>query len=438
MYLKGSRLSMNKKRRRGNPWIMGFLLLAIAALVWVNIFVVPNVPPPFVPTPTETRSPELIRADADQLVQEGQFIAAIAAYQTAINAEPTNLQNYLKIARLQIYAGLYDEARVNCENAILLNNRVADAYAMLGWVKGTQGDYRAGETTVRQAIAIDPNSALAHAVMARLLGLRVELGLDELGTQDAAIEESRTAIALNPGLLEARWFRGYILEITGNYEKATAEYEAAVAINSYVADLRMALGRSYLALERYDDSIREFTAANGLNPQNPTANRMISRVWERQGEWEKAMQYGREALKIDPNDPELYANMGTFYFRAGRYNQALPYLELAVKGGSSSEFGGQVTGLPISYSNTIIGLYSRYGIALARVNRCSEAFAISTMMKQTVADDEIGMINAEEMIKICQENLTNPPTEIPTPTPTVQTGPSPTPPATATPPPPTN
>ncbi len=67
-----------------------------------------------------------------------------------------------------------------------------------------------------------------------------------------------------------------------------------------------------------------------------------------------------------------------------------------------------MTGLPISYSNTIIGLYSRYGIALARVNRCSEAFAISTMMKQTVADDEIGMINAEEMIKICQENLTNP------------------------------
>lgn len=426
---------MNKKRRRGNPWLLGFLILAIAALVWVNVFVVPSVPPPFVPTPTETRSPESIQADADQLAREGQFIAAINAYQAAINAEPTNLQNYLKVARLQIYAGHFAEARVNAENAILLNNRVADAYAMLGWVKGNQGDYRDGEATARQAISTDPNSALAHAVMARLLGLRVEAGLDELGTQDAAIEESRTAIALNPGLLESRWFRGYILEITGNYEEATAEYEAAVEINNFVPDLRMALGRSYLALERYDDAIREFTAANGLNPQNPEANRMISRVWESQGEWEKAMQYGREALKTDPNDPNLYANMGTFYFRAGQYNQAINYLELAVKGGTSAEFGGQVTGLPITYSNSIIGLYSRYGIALARVNRCSEAFAISSMMKQTVADDEIGMINADEMVNICQANLTNPPTAIPTPTPTVQTGPSPTPPVTGTPPP---
>ena len=31
MYLKGSKLSMNKKRRRVNPWLLTFLLMMFAA-----------------------------------------------------------------------------------------------------------------------------------------------------------------------------------------------------------------------------------------------------------------------------------------------------------------------------------------------------------------------------------------------------------------------
>jgi hypothetical protein len=97
------------------------------------------------------------------------------------------------------------------------------------------------------------------------------------------------------------------------------------------------------------------------------------------------------------------------YFRNLQFNQALASLELAVRGGQT-ENGVVVEGLPLDYSMTIMEYYSRYGLALARVNRCSEAVQVAQAMLQTVPDDETAVYNAEEIIRICQEFQENPPT----------------------------
>jgi len=144
------------------------------------------------------------------------------------------------------------------------------------------------------------------------------------------------------------------------------------------------------------------------------------------GEWEKGIQYGTAALRDGPEDPNLYANLGTLYFRKGQYNQALDYLEMAVRGGTSEE-GVVVEGIPLSYELGIIETYSRYGLALARINNCSQAVTVANTLLSTVADNENAVFNANEMLKICEENLLNPPTATPAPTATIVTGPTLTP-----------
>jgi tetratricopeptide (TPR) repeat protein len=423
---------MNKKRRRGNPWMIGLLLIVIGLLVYANIFVVPNIPPPFVPTPTITRSPESYQQEAEQLSLEGKFLAAIDAYQAAINTNPTNIQNYLRIARLQIQTRDYERAQVNCGNAILLDNQVSEAYALLGWAKAFQKDYLAGEQDVKRAIELDPNSSLAHAIYAYILGLRVEAGLTDMNTQDQAIEQSRMALALNPNLLEAHWARGYILELTANYEEAASEFEKAIAINPNISNLHMALGRNYFTLARDNDAIFEFSRALALDPTDPIPNYFISRVWANGGEFAKAAQYAEAAVRLNPTDPAFQAQLGTMYFRQGLYNQSIPFLALAVVGGQSPS-GESVTPIPLAYNNSSIEIYSRYGIALARVNKCTEANALATVMLETIADDADGVYNANEILKICRENLTNPPTPTLAPTATPVTGPTSTPEPSATP-----
>ena len=135
MYLKGSKLSLNKKRHKPNGWLMFFLVAGIGLLLYFNIVVVPVMNPLFIPTPTATRDPQSYIEEADQLSNEGKYLQAVEVYQGAINANPTNIQNYLKIARLQIYTNQLEQAQVNAQNAILLDNSNSTAFSLLGWSK---------------------------------------------------------------------------------------------------------------------------------------------------------------------------------------------------------------------------------------------------------------------------------------------------------------
>ncbi len=404
---------MNKRRRRSNPWLIAFLLVAIGFFVYLNIVVIPTIPPPFVPTPTPTRDPKSYAEEADVYLAEGKVNLAMESYKAAIAADPQKVSNYLNLARLQIYGGEYEAARVNAENALLLDKTRPVGFVLLAWAKGYMGEYLEAEADINLALELDPNNAFAHAIYADILARRVVNDLGEIDTIDQAIEESKQAIALAPDLLEARWARGFVLEITGNYEEAIQELKIAVEINDNIADLHLALGRNYIALEAYDQAVFEFTKAYALNPTDPEPNWYISRVYARIGEFAKAVQYAEQAVKDDPSNPYMHGNLGSMYYRDLQYNRAIDSLELAVKGGMTED-GVVVEGLPLDYSMSIMEYYSRYGLALARVNRCSEAVQVAQAMLQTVPDDGTAVFNAEEMIRICQEYQEDPPEPTPT------------------------
>jgi len=400
---------MNKRRRRSNPWLIAILLIAIGFFAYINVYVVPTMPPPFVPTPTATRDPQSYSQEADTYMAEGRIGMAKQAYEAAIKANPQEVTNYLTLAKLQIYSGEYEAARVNAENALLLDKNQPYAFSLLAWTKGFLGEYLEAEADIKSAIALNENNAMSHAVYAYILALRVVNNAGELGTVDQAIEESRLALTLDPQLLEARWSRGYVLEITSNYEDAIQELQAAVEINDTIAELHLALGRNYLAVEEYDQAVFEFTKAYSLNPTDSLPNWYISRVYARIGEFAKAVQYAEQAAKDDPSNPYMHGNLGSMYFRDLQYNRAIESLELSVRGGVTND-GIVVEGLPLDYSMSVMEYYSRYGLALARVNRCSEGVQVAQAMLQTLPDDETAVFNAEEIIRICQDALGNPPT----------------------------
>ena len=403
---------MNKRRRRSNPWLIAFLLIAIGFIVYLNIYVIPTVPPPFVPTPTPTRNPESFIQEADAYAVEGRYTAAMESYQAAIKADPQNVSIYLSLAKLQIYSGEYEAASVNAENALLLDKTRSQSYGLLAWARANMGEYLEAENFINTGIDLDPNNAFLHAVYADVLAKRVMADVAELDTLDLAIEESQKAISLGPDLLEAHWARAIVLEITGNYEEAIEQLVRAIEINDKIADIHLLLGRNYFALEENDQAIFEFTRADALNPTDPTPNWYVSQVYARLGEYSKAIQAAETALNDVPSDPDLYGNLGTMYYRDLQYNRAIEALALAVRGGTTAD-GIVVEGLPLDYSSTVIGYYSRYGVALARVNRCTEAVQIAQAILQTVPDDDTAVYNADYIIETCQENQENPPTETP-------------------------
>jgi tetratricopeptide (TPR) repeat protein len=407
MYLRGSKLNMRRKRRsHSNPFVVLLLALMVGGAVYVNQIVVPETPPLFIPTPTATRNPESFVIEAENLFATGKLTQSIAAYEQAIRSDPNNAAIYVALARVQVFAAKYHDAQINAENALILNPNNPMAYAVLGWALGFEGDYLKAESSIKKSLELDANNPLVHAYYAEVIGKQIEAGQGALGSMDKAAEESRTAIALAPNLLETRRARGYILELTGNYQEALVEYQAAAQYNDNIADIHMALGRNYRFLEQYDKAVEEFTRANALNPTDPLPNTYISRTYATVGEYAKAIQYAEQAVKVDPRDPYLYGNLGTMYYRNRKYEEAADALRYAIRGGTTPD-GVEVSGLPLDYGR-VAEYYYIYGLTLARLGNCSEALPLSQVIMKGVKDDETAVFNAQEMVRICKEGLLTP------------------------------
>ena len=396
---------MNRRRKRPNYF--GWTVFALVVLFgyFFNQVYLPTQPNPFEATPTPTRSPESLVTEAQALYEEGKLSGAIEAYQAAINASPGDPLLYIALARVQVFAGQYEEAQSNAENALLLNSNNSMAYAVQAWALDFQeGKNSEALESIKKALELDPNNALAHAYYVEIL---VDSGLFE--NYAKAADESRIALGLAPDLLETRRARAYILSATGaeNLEEAIRQYEEAIKINPNLAILHIELGQNYRALRVYDKAIEHFTRANTLNASDPLPDYLISRTHATTGSYEQALQYAETAVKDSPANANLRGNYGVMYYRNFFYDKAVEQLDLAINGGRTEE-GDVITGLPLTDDPLVAEYYFTYGLGLARTDQCGEALLIAQKLETNIPDDENVLFAASEITRICQEALDNP------------------------------
>jgi tetratricopeptide (TPR) repeat protein len=410
MYLRRkTKWSMTRKHYRVNWFLVTILLILIAMGAYVDRVIVPNIPPPFVPTATPTRSPESFVAEAEAFFTDGKLLQAIDFYQQAVRANPSDGAVYVAMGRVQIFAGLYKEAQASAEAAILLDANNPRAHAVRAWALDFQGDYLGAEAAVKRALEVDPNNGFAHAIYTEILVDSVLSGTGTFDNLAKAAEESRVALSLDPNTIESHRARGYVLEATANYEEAIAEYQAAIAINPNIPDLHLALGRNYRAQQIYDKAVEEFTRANALNPSDPEPDRLISRTYATIGEFAKAAQYAESAVKDAPADASLRGNYGVMLYHVADWAEAAVQLGLAINGGRTTE-GDVIEAIPFTSDTRVVEYYFTYALALAHLSRCGEALPIANLILGRVSADEIAVANANEVFGICEKNLSVTPT----------------------------
>ncbi len=409
MYLRKNKWSMRRRRKRINWFWVLVLVMAIFAVTYFNRYVAPDIQTPWIDTPTPTRAPESLIAEAEDYFNQGKLIKSIDAYKEAIRSNPDDASAYIAMARAQVFIGQYEEAQASAEKALLLNPNNSTAHAVLAWSLDFQEDYLAAEAAIKRALELDPNNALAHAYYAEILADSFLAGTGPLDAIELAVEETRVALSLAPNTMESHRARAYVLEITGNYEEAIREYEAAININKNIPDLHLSLGRNYRALGVYDKAVEEFTRANALNPADPLPDLFISRTYSTIGEYAKAVQYGEQAVRDDPTRANAHGNLGVMYYHNYQWVEAAQELSLAVYGGSLGE-DVSIEPLPLSNNTRIAEYYFTYALVLSRLNRCGESLQIAQQIIGTIPSNELALYNANEAINLCQENLDSPPT----------------------------
>ena len=399
MYLSGSKWSVKKRRRRSNPWRIFFLLMLIAGGVYLERVVVPTVPPLFIQTPIPTRSPASFALEAETLFEAGKLVQAEQSYQDAIRSAPQEPAFFIELARIQVFLGRYDEAVTNASNALLLDPNSALANAVLGWAL----DFQGGESIldalqrVETAIAQEPESALINAYYAEVL---IDSEITNFEPARAAAEK---AVRLDPNLVEAHRALGYVWELTGNYDQAFESYQAALRINPNLAILHIALGNMYMNPEspNLSQAREAYLKAVGLAPEDVTPLRLVAQSYAREGEFGKASQYSANAVELQPENARLHGDLGRMFYKNQNFEQAIEHLGLAIHGGET-EAGVLVESIKLDPGDPFsVELYYTYGLALAKGNRCSLATDIAEALITGVPEDEIAVFNAQEILILC-------------------------------------
>jgi tetratricopeptide (TPR) repeat protein len=414
---------MRQRRPRINWFLIVVVVILIAVVTYIDRFILPTVQTPFVATPTATRDPESYVTDAENLFAEGKLIPAIDTYMEAIRIKPDDPSIYSALARVQIFAGRYDEALVNAENSLLLNPNNSMAHGVRTWALTQKGDYVAADESLKEALRLDPTNGIIQAYKAFLYGKMFENNAGPyVDPIPVAIQASKDAVTLAPNSLEAHWARAYILQITDNREQAVQEYLLAIQINPNISEIHLELGVTYRGLGVIELAIEQYTLANTYNPSDIRPYLYSSRALASIGEYAKAVQYAESAVLNDPTNPYLRGNWGYMLYKNMDWPNALIQLSLAVNGGTNED-GQIVQPQPLTGDDVRIAqYYSVYAILLANANRCGEALLITQLLVTNVPNDPDAAYNVTYIQELCTQNLGTPSAQ-PSPTPKATTTP---------------
>jgi tetratricopeptide (TPR) repeat protein len=399
-----------RQRRPGINWFLVVVLIILIGIVtYVDKFILPTAQSPFLPTLTSTREPESYVAEAEKLFTQGKLLESIDAYLEAMRIQPEDPSTYIALARVQVFAGKYDDALLNAENSLLLNNNNSMAYAIRGWALTKKLDYTNADESLKKALQLDPANGQAHAYNAFLYGTMYENDAgpypDPITT---AIAESNAAITLAPNNLEAHWARAYILSLTDNLEQARDQYLDAIEINKNIAEIHLQLGVTYRLLNVIDQAIQEYTKANTFNPSDYRPELYSSRADAVIGEKQKAIQWAEKAVLDDPANPDLHGNLGYMLYQYDDWQNAIDELALAIDGGTTAD--GLVVA-PLDHANTqtwINKYYYAYALSLAQVNRCAEVILLTQRIRDYFNWDPYAELNAAYAEENCSERLKTP------------------------------
>ena len=196
--------------------------------------------------------------------------------------------------------------------------------------KRTKPSMMQGLDYYRQAIAVDPNFALAYARMAEVY---LNLPAYPYTSPGEAIPEGKKAaekaLELDPNLSEAHTYMGFYLAVSAwNWTEAEREFVRAIELDPNSADAHFRYGQVFLGpTGRYGDAIREFERVLELEPLNINAGNNFAGIYTYAGQFELAVQQGRKACDLEPDYPLATYYLGLAYSAAGRYDDAIALSE---------------------------------------------------------------------------------------------------------------
>jgi len=264
------------------------------------------------------------RAFRDQATEESTR-KAIEYFQRSIAADPRYARAYAAMAdahwllgspgwEVEQPMGLLQRAQSNAERALALDSQLAEAHAVLAMLRLSYRWDRAGsEQEIREAIRLNPSSAVAHQYYSATL--------TTMGKFDEAIVEARRALDLDPLSAPASTTLGIRYWYAGRIAEAAIQFTKTLDAHPEFAIAHWGLAQTHLANGNNARAIDELQRAVELSGNSAYMRAHLAFGLARAGNRERAIGIERE---LDIESHERYQPP---------YHQALIALGLGDQGG---------------------------------------------------------------------------------------------------------
>jgi len=191
-------------------------------------------------------------------------------------------------------------------------------------LRRTVADSRRAAELLEEAIALDPNSAAAHATLGFAY---VSVSLLE-GPRDPFVEmargATRRALDLDPTIAEAHAVLGRIrLHFDLDVEEGLREMRRAFELDPTNPFVLHCYSQVLADEGRFDEALTVADRALAQDPTSVLATRDKALILYLAGRYEESVAMSRRTLELDPYTPQVHSYLGRAYEQLGREREAV-------------------------------------------------------------------------------------------------------------------
>src|SRR6184192_227399 len=211
----------------------------------------------------------------------------------------------------------FNQAIAKDPNYALAYAGLADSYTLLSVFSAAspQDSIPQARVAAKKALELDNTLAEAHASSGRILS-----GYDY--DFERAIAEFERAIQLNPNYATSyHWISNGPLTARGEFDRAITEGKRAVELDPLSMIDNADLGQIYFYARRYDEAISQIGKAIEIDPHSYLAHYYLGQIYQLQGHLTEAIAEYQKAVELD-DDPQALAFLGQAQARIGQHDKA--------------------------------------------------------------------------------------------------------------------
>jgi TolB-like protein/Tfp pilus assembly protein PilF len=211
----------------------------------------------------------------------------------------------------------FNQAIAKDPNYALAYSGLADSYLLLPpyGAAAPKDSIPQAKAAVKKALELDDTLAEAHASSGRILS-----GFDFDSTK--AIAGFERAIELNPNYATAHhWFGAGPLLALGRFDESIVEAKRSIELDPLSMINNADFGNDYYYARRYDEAIAQLHKTIEIEPRFYLAHYYLAQALQMKGQLAEAIAEYRKAVELD-DDPFALALLGQAYARSGQRDEA--------------------------------------------------------------------------------------------------------------------